>query len=116
MKEFQFENETYEVLTLDQIHMITHAKYAGDDEKVMTAEFDGLVHVQLNEDRTKFMTPFDERELDKNKLIPLRHVPREPRSFEAPFEFVNGLWKRSSPVTNENSVWFHCVEIMGENK
>jgi hypothetical protein len=113
----EHEGKTYEVLTLDRISEITHAKYDG---RFLHAAYDGLVHVQFNEDRTQFMTPFDDRELHLNNIQPLRLVPKEPVTFEATFALVNGFWTRVTCLDDGIAYQgyeqkrFRCVEIVEE--
>ncbi len=110
MKEFQFENETYQVVPHEWFGEITHARLASG--KIVDVYFNTKTYEKMCDYRQGIgLSCWKDLGIQA-----LRRVTRKPRSFSAPFEFVNGLWKRSSPVTNENSVWFHCVEIMGENK
>jgi hypothetical protein len=110
----EHDGKTYEVLTLDRISEITHAKLAGG--VVLSAFIGGNTHLYvklLESDKTcrHVFWPF---EFTSYNIQPLRLVPKEPVTFEADSMFV----RDDIPVILIKKEYvgkrFRCVEIMEE--
>jgi hypothetical protein len=112
----EHEGQTYEVLTLDRISEITHAKLAGG--KVVTASEIDCGIVTLASPTSYISTRFGEDELEHFGIQPLRLVPKEPVTFEATFAKCHGARWRPVYDLDEGIALqgceqrkFRCVEI-----
>ena len=117
----EHDEQTYEVLSLDRISEITHAKLAGG--KVVTAETNGTdVWLWSPTMEHADATCFDLTELEPYGIQPLRLVQREPVTFEATFALSGSSWyplhHLSDGLAHQNSTTkrFRCVEIVEEAK
>jgi hypothetical protein len=115
----EHEGQTYEVLTLDRISEITHAKLAGG--KVVTASEIDCGIVTLASPTSYISTRFGEDELEHFGIQPLRLVPKEPVTFEATFAKCHGARWRPVYDLDEGIALqgceqkrFRCVEIVEE--
>ena len=120
MNTIEHEGQAYEVLTLDRISEITHAKLAGG----------AVVEVEAGKCLITFDSPtgsqeemgFKFNELEPFGIQPLRLVPREPVTFEATFALSGSSWyplhHLSDGLAHQNSTTkrFRCVEIVEEAK
>jgi hypothetical protein len=121
MNTIEHDGQTYEVLTLDRISEITHAKLAGG--KVVDADYlRGFIHAYTTEEDIEVVTTFTEGELFEFGIQPLRLVLREPVTFEATFALSGSSWyplhHLSDGLAHQNSTTkrFQCVEIVEEGK
>jgi hypothetical protein len=115
----EHEGKTYEVLTLDRISEITHAKLAGG--KVVHGAWSHLKSVRIfmvgNSGEYHVWNP---EELADFGIQPLRLVPKEPVTFEGDFALVNGFWTRVACLDEGIALQgceqkrFRCVEIVEE--
>jgi len=116
----EHEGQTYEVLTLDRISEITHAKLAGG--KVVSAVFisDGYLRIESPSELVLASHEYYYAEIHGWGIQPLRLVPREPVSFEANFALSGSDWyplhHLSDGLAHQNSTTkrFRCVEIVEE--
>lgn len=108
----EHEGKTYEVLTLDRIGEITHAKLAGG--KVVTASEIDCGIVTLASPTSYISTRFGEDELEHFGIQPLRLVPKVPVTFEG---------RSVRTLQGDVCIWlphevegkrFRCVEIVEE--
>jgi hypothetical protein len=122
MNTIEHEGQTYEVLTLDRISEITHAKLAGG-RVVGTKQIDDTA-IRCESPFGKHLahTDFLFEELEVFGIQPLRLVPREPVTFDAKFALVNGFWTRVTCLDDGiaykgyEQTRFRCVEIVEEAK
>jgi hypothetical protein len=108
------EGKTYEVLTLDRISEITHAKLVGG--KVVIARcLRGFTHIYTIEDDVEAVTTFVEPELVDYGIIPLRLVPKEPVTFDRDvLPGFGGTRYIGVPADVPVGKRFRCVEIVEE--
>jgi hypothetical protein len=120
MNTIEHEGQTYEVLTLDRISEITHAKLAGG--KVVGASTGNEI-VRIPDSANIGYHYYSKEELEDLGIIPLRLVPKEPVTFEA--TFVKGMLGEWLIINNLDealahqgyvSKRFRCVEIVEEAK
>lgn len=125
MNTIEIDGKTYEVLTLDRISEITHAKLAGGKvvEAMMVEDGEPFCRIASPSDLV-----LDDRDLFLEELTdfgiqPLRLVPREPVTFEATFEWMqDGFWYPCHYLDDalgsnrSNLKRFRCVEIVEEAK
>jgi hypothetical protein len=110
----EHEGKTYEVLTLDRISEITHARLAGG--KVVTAETNGTdVWLWSPTMEHADATCFDLTELEPYGIQPLRLVPNEPVTFEG-IAFASQSCGDFIICVPKEAVGkqFRCVEIVEE--
>jgi hypothetical protein len=118
MNTIEIDGKTYEVLTLDRISEITHAKLAGE---IFGATHLGAIYpkpdcIMVDGD------VYTAKMQSHNNIQPLRLVPREPVTFEATFALVNGFWTRITCLDDgiayqhKEKKNFRCVEIVEEAK
>jgi len=118
----EHEGKTYEVLTIDGISEITHAKLAGGKvvEAMMVEDGEPFCRIASPSDLV-----LDDRDLFLEELAdfgiqPLRLVPKEPVTFEATFALSGSSWyplhHLSDGLAHQNSTTkrFRCVEIVEE--
>lgn len=119
----EHEGQTYEVLPLDRISEITHAKLAGG--KVVEAQkaSPGYFKVRASDESDPHHFCYKTQELADNGIQPLRLVPKELVTFEATFAREStGYWyplhHLDDGITYEGKVKrrFRCVEIVEEAK
>ena len=123
MNTIEHEGQTYEVLTLDRISEITHARLAGGKVKDASAVVPSFI-----EPYVVFRCPngqnicMDLSETQDHGIQPLRLVPRESVTFEATFALSGSSWyplhHLSDGLAHQNSTTkrFRCVEIVEEAK
>jgi len=111
MNTIEHEGQTYDVLTLDRISEITHAKLAGE---IFDATYLGLYPkpdcILVDGD------VYTAKMQSHNNIQPLRLVPKEPVTFEA---------RATRTLQGDVCIWlphevegkrFRCVEIVEEAK
>jgi len=74
------EGKTYEVLTLDRISEITHAK-TGSGAILSTRSIDGFHHVYTDCENWEAVTTFCDGEFEIFGIHPLKLIERNPGSF-----------------------------------
>jgi hypothetical protein len=120
MNTIEHEGKTYEVLPLDRISEITHAKLAGGKVVETTARSNGTIYMLSTIDYVDG-TLLNASELEDFGIQPLRLAPKEPVTFEATFEWMqDGLWYPCHYLDDalgsnrSNLKRFRCVEIVEE--
>jgi len=115
MNKITIGNEGYEVLPLDRISEITHAKLAGG-KVVKSEEFDCDV-ITLCSPAGYVSTRFGVDELEPFGIQPLKLIERKPVEFVASFAFSGSVWyplhcldDGLSMQGREQKV-FRCVEV-----
>jgi hypothetical protein len=126
MNKIELEGKTYEVLAIDRISKITHAKYAGmgDDNAPHQAKyqaFGGSWGIMVKEDDVQEAHFYPLSVVKKHNIQPMRLVPKEPVTFEATFAREStGYWyplhHLDDGIAYEGKVQrkFRCVEIVEE--
>ncbi len=118
MKTIEHEGKTYEVLTLDRISEITHAKLAGGKVRqcVLRGHDNKFVEWQHPSNCGAYINDFEDLGIQ-----PLRLVPKEPVTFEATFAREStGYWypchHLDDGIAYKGKVQrkFRCVEIVEE--
>jgi hypothetical protein len=113
----EHDGKTYEVLTLERISEITHARLAGG--KVTKARPEGgIVLLTSPIDPVFAENEYHRNELEPFGIQPLRLVPKEPVTFEATFAKCHGARWRPVYDLDEGIALqgceqrkFRCVEI-----
>lgn len=131
MNTIEIEGQTYEVLTLDRISEITHAKLAGGavtPASLFANPCSSHARIKLLNVEETLRHCFYAFELEPFCIQPLRLVPREPVTFEAEcYQSRNSDdWciLHSDDEALRNALWrygtttkrFRCVEIVEEAK
>jgi hypothetical protein len=118
----EHEGKTYEVLTIDRISEITHARLAGGaiwlakGIKPATIE----AYATLRRPGSDGGKVLDASDFTEWGIQPLRLVPKEPVTFEATFALSGSSWyplhHLSDGLAHQNSTTkrFRCVEIVEE--
>jgi hypothetical protein len=113
MNTIEHEGQTYEVLTLDGISEITHAKLAGG--KVVEATCIDRLYIRVGvplAPNNCHVYYFDE--FEDNNIQPLRLVPNEPVTFEGISYTGVGNPYILAPAGTPHGKRFRCVEIVEE--
>ena len=109
------EGKTYEVLTIDRISEITHAKLAGGAVTTAKASLCGA-GIIVSSIGTDLTTTLIDREIEDFAVQPLRLVPKELVAFEEVFfkgETTN-QWYQCFASGSRPTKRFRCVEIVEE--
>jgi hypothetical protein len=117
----EHKGKTYEVLTLDRISEITHAKLAGGAVTTAKASLCGA-GITVSSIGTDLTTTLIDREIEDFGIQPLRLVPKEPVTFDAIF-YKNGPggWHPLHDLDDGLAYQgyeqrkFRCVEMMEAN-
>lgn len=110
------DGKDYEVLPLDRIGEITHARLAGG--KVVDARNTGFIEIETAHSDMA-LAP---EELEPFGIQPLKMFERVPVEFEARFYFRDGFWEPTylidvvelSGIPESEVMKFKCVQIMEE--
>ena len=117
----EHDGQTYEVLSLDRISEITHAKLAGG--KVVDAQkaSPGYFKVRASDESDPHHFCYKTQELADNNIQPLRIVPKVPVTFEATCVKIGaGYWYPLHSLDDGIAYQgyeqrkFRCVEIVEE--
>ena len=119
MNTIEHEGKTYEVLSLDRISEITHAKLAGGNVRqcVLRGQFNKFIEWKHPSNGGAYINDFQDL-----CIQPLRLVTKEPVTFEATFALVDGFWTRITCLDDgiayqhKEKKNFRCVEIGEEAK
>jgi hypothetical protein len=114
MNTIEHGGKTYEVLTLDRISEITHAKLAGG--KVVGTKQIDYTAIRCESPFGKHLahTDFLFEELEPYGIQPLRLVPKEPVTFEGISYTGVGNPYILAPAGTPHGKRFRCVEIVEE--
>ncbi len=116
MSTIEHEGKTYEVLSLDRISEITHAKTLSG--AILSARsIDGFHYVYTDCENWEAVTTFCDEEFEIFGIQPLRLVPKEPVTFEAYAVRPIGAGQVLIVCPFEADLKrFRCVEIVEEAK
>jgi hypothetical protein len=119
----EHDGKTYEVLTLDRISLITHARLAGGKVVEAGKASPGYFKVRASDESDPHHFCYKTQELADNNIQPLRLVPKEPVTFEATFAKCHGARWRPVYDLDEGIALqgceqkrFRCVEIVEEEQ
>lgn len=113
------DGKEYEVLTLDRIGEITHAK-TGSGAILTARSVDGFHHVYSECESWDAVTTFCDEEFAIFGIQPLKLVERKPVEFVATFALTGGFWTRVTCLDdgiaykNYEQKKFRCVEVVEE--